>query len=458
MRKVRQSTLSLICALAVLVGSGPSAADPVRFLIVGDSWAQEQWRDESHSRVFNRHDLGDVGVSGRSTTIIGSTTADWLMPQNLQRITAELHSHPHLDTVQLTMGGNDFLGLWNMDFTQPQLDNLIAGIRWNLELLTSFILSQRDDIEILLSFYDYSNFEDTRSGLIWTSFCAPLWARMGQPDPLTLNTGLGQVIRNVMELAEDNDRISHVLHLGQAQNFFGLPGQPPGSIPEPGMLDQPSPAAAMRTRLPFGGLDCFHFNASAYDVLIENLVDGYIADRYQPGLSLQQEAGSATYSGRALPVPVNTDPPVDTLLISYNGSTNPPVDAGRYEFLATAPGWRGSLAGVWVIEPAGQSIQFDAPAAVAKNAPALTLTPTASSGLDVTLSLLSGPAELNGHVLTFTGETGTVVLRAEQPGNNNWLPATPIERAIEVQLQPFSIPHPSRSEALKRILQRRVRS
>lgn len=451
----------IILALLLAAIPGPSAADPadpVRFLVIGDSWAQEQWRDGSHRRVFDQRDLGQVGVSGRSTTISASTTADWLMPHNLQRIADELITHPHIDTVQLTVGGNDFLSVWNADFTQHQLSGLIADIRRNLELLASFVLNQSEHIEILLSLYDYSNFEDTRNGLIWTSTCSPLWVRMGRPDPLALNTALQKVIGSVADLADDNERIAHVFHLGQAQNFFGLPGRPPGSIPVPGELDQPSPAAAMRTRFAFGGLDCFHFNASTYDVLIENLIDGFIAERYASGLSLQQVAGSATYSGRALPVPINADPPVDTLLISYNGSTSPPVDAGRYEIRATAPGWQDSLEGIWIIEPAGQSIQFDTPAAVRNDAPPLVLAPTSSSGLGVILSLISGPAELDGQVLTFTGETGTVLLRAEQPGNNNWLPATPIERAIEVQLQPFSIPHPARSEALKRILQRRIRS
>ena len=58
------------------------------------------------------------------------------------------------------------------------------------------------------------------------------------------------------------------------------------------------------------------------------------------------------------------------------------------------------------------------PTAVALNAP-LTLSATASSGLPITYTLISGPAQLTGNILTITG-IGTVVVEASQPGNEQY--------------------------------------
>lgn len=62
----------------------------------------------------------------------------------------------------------------------------------------------------------------------------------------------------------------------------------------------------------------------------------------------------------------------------------------------------------------------------------LSLNATASSGLPVGFSLVSGPATLNGNDLVFTGEGGLVTVRAEQPGNGIYGAANPVERSFLV--------------------------
>ena len=52
-----------------------------------------------------------------------------------------------------------------------------------------------------------------------------------------------------------------------------------------------------------------------------------------------------------------------------------------------------------------------------------TLAATSSSGLPITYTVISGPAVINGNVLTFTGE-GDVVVRASQPGDDIYNPVT----------------------------------
>ena len=64
--------------------------------------------------------------------------------------------------------------------------------------------------------------------------------------------------------------------------------------------------------------------------------------------------------------------------------------------------------------------------------PPYTLKATSSSGLPVSFELVSGPAELNGNVLSLTGKTGKVTIKATQAGNSTWLPAPDVIKTFEV--------------------------
>ena len=64
--------------------------------------------------------------------------------------------------------------------------------------------------------------------------------------------------------------------------------------------------------------------------------------------------------------------------------------------------------------------------------PPYTLKATSSSGLPVSFELVSGPAELNGNILSLTGKTGKVTIKATQAGNNTWLPAPDVIKTFEV--------------------------
>ncbi len=60
------------------------------------------------------------------------------------------------------------------------------------------------------------------------------------------------------------------------------------------------------------------------------------------------------------------------------------------------------------------------------------ITATTTSGLPVTFNLLSGPATLNGNVVTLDGVVGLVFIEATQPGNGSWEAAPPVTRAFKV--------------------------
>ena len=79
-----------------------------------------------------------------------------------------------------------------------------------------------------------------------------------------------------------------------------------------------------------------------------------------------------------------------------------------------------------------QTISFAPIAGVTYGAAPIVLASTASSGLSVTLSVVSGPASLShGNILTVTG-AGVVTLEATQGGNSVYLPAAPVIVSVSV--------------------------
>jgi len=86
---------------------------------------------------------------------------------------------------------------------------------------------------------------------------------------------------------------------------------------------------------------------------------------------------------------------------------------------------------VWGPVQQPQTITFPNPGPLTYGTAPVTLTATATSGLQVTYTVISGPATVNGSVLTITG-AGNVVVEADQAGDANWLPAPPVQDTIVV--------------------------
>ncbi|HYF33773.1 MAG TPA: hypothetical protein VD994_00675, partial [Prosthecobacter sp.] len=126
------------------------------------------------------------------------------------------------------------------------------------------------------------------------------------------------------------------------------------------------------------------------------------------------------------------------------------VDPAGNIFISGYTTTSGGATGSWVTryvatEPASVTAQVitflqPPPQGVADT---LTLTATASSGLPVQYEVVSGPAEVSGNAVTFTG-TGSVTLRASQPGDGTYDAATPVERTFSVgisrQVIVFTLP------------------
>ena len=140
---------------------------------------------------------------------------------------------------------------------------------------------------------------------------------------------------------------------------------------------------------------------------------------------------SQTFDGTARTVTVTTTPADLDVVITYNGDTNPPVNAGSYAVNATIDDamYSGNATGTLVVAKANQTITF-AEIADQLTTNTLTLSASASSGLDVSFTV-TGPATINENVLTFTG-AGTVTITASQPGDTNWNAAPDVVRSFAV--------------------------
>jgi hypothetical protein len=83
-----------------------------------------------------------------------------------------------------------------------------------------------------------------------------------------------------------------------------------------------------------------------------------------------------------------------------------------------------------------QTITFPAIASQTFGTPPITLSATASSGLPVSFTVVSGPATLNGSVLSFTG-SGQVTVSASQAGNATYSAAPTVPQSFTVNPAPL---------------------
>ena len=86
--------------------------------------------------------------------------------------------------------------------------------------------------------------------------------------------------------------------------------------------------------------------------------------------------------------------------------------------------------------PASQTITFNEITDKTFGAVPFAITATASSGLPVTFSIVSGPATISGNTITLTG-AGTVVVKALQAGNANFKSAEE-DRTFRVSDMPYN--------------------
>ncbi len=142
------------------------------------------------------------------------------------------------------------------------------------------------------------------------------------------------------------------------------------------------------------------------------------------------------YNGGRHTISTATSPAGLNLLVSYNGQALGPIEAGTYQVGLTISdaNYTGNSTAILVIEKANQTITPPNIPSQINYSPSnntLTLNATASSGLPVSYSVISGPARVDGNILTVSGG-GNITLRSSQSGNNNYNSAANVDTSISV--------------------------
>lgn len=308
---------TLLLSLMALAFSSKSVAqcsenETPKVLLVGDSWAFFMSVDQTINDVL--FDWGHTGYTYYTNLTLaenGAETDDFLLPAKQQEIQAKLNEFPSIEVVHLSIGGNDVLGDWNINFTQQQTDSLANAVLARLDSVITFIKSARPGIQILWSGYTYPNFEEVIESAAPFQTQHPFygtWEGMGFPNFLQLNDVQNNFSNLILNFYANDSQVHYVPATGLMQYVFGqtsplgvAPGgtYAPFSVPLPlGDPTYPSPKNTMRNY----GLtrDCFHLSAAGYYELINYhaqkyyhkfLMDDYFA------LANATESGSVSATG-----------------------------------------------------------------------------------------------------------------------------------------------------------------
>jgi lysophospholipase L1-like esterase len=277
-------SLLLSCFLLVLHTEGVGQCNEQtrnKVLLVGDSWAFFMGVDQTINEVLEKWGHSDSRYYTNLTLAEnGAETDDFLGAEKQAEIADQLLNDADIKVVHLSIGGNDVLGDWNVNFTEAQTDSLEQAVFLRLRSVIEFILDVRPDIHVHWSGYMYPNFEEVIEDIAPLQTIHPFygtWEGMGFPTFEQLNTILNEFSATIEAYTDTMPRVSFVNSPGLMQHTFGqsnslgvAPGgsYPPLTAPLPqGFLDYPSPMSSMRNY----GLtrDCFHLSPAGYRDMVD---------------------------------------------------------------------------------------------------------------------------------------------------------------------------------------------
>lgn len=302
--------------------------DQTKVLLVGDSWAFFMGVDQTIDNALQRWGHSHYKFFTNATIAEnGAETDDFLKPDKQAEIIAQLNAHPEIEVVHLSIGGNDFLGDWNVNFTQAQTDSLMQAVEVRLLQVIDFIKSTKPGIRILWSGYTYPNFEEVIEDSAPFQTNHPFygtWEGMGFPNFLQINSLLDSIAHKMEIYTNSDPQVDYVNAPGILQYTFGqidpLTVAPNGTYPAftaplpYGYPDYPSPKDGMRNY--FLTKDCFHLSPKGYDDMLDYQMQKFyhkflMDDQYFLAEGIAQN-GSVSSAGNV----------ATTLQIGENGGEN----------------------------------------------------------------------------------------------------------------------------------------
>lgn len=250
--RLRRAAQPVVVALLLAGSAAPALAQTARILLVGDSWVAQAWSARAFQTALQNKGLDEFEEVGGTTTLGGTTAAQWATAPYLQLVTDALAAHPDVDIVHLSMGGNDFLG------APPGTDVglLSQQILADQQVVVDHILDLRPWARITIGTYDYTQNGALNAAQIWLAGQS-IQATAQTPGWFTLN------------------QLGVLHHVFGAAGLFGpgetpLPGNFPGYDPvgggDPQVAGQPSQFR-----------DTIHPTDAGYVALAEHAIDSYYA-------------------------------------------------------------------------------------------------------------------------------------------------------------------------------------
>ena len=282
MKKILLSAI-LLSQFSFFSNSQCTETSEKRILLVGDSWAFFMNVDQTINKVMK--DWGHSNYTYYTDLVLsenGAETDDFLLPAKKQKIQDKLNEFPSINVVHLSIGGNDVLGSWKVNFTNQQTDSLQNAVFQRLDSVITFIKSARPGIQILWSGYTYPNFGEvigTLPALLQAQHpFYGTWQGMGFPTFAQLNAVQNEFTDLIYNYYLNDTQVKVIPATGLMQYAFGQPtalGVAPGgsypafTVPMPyGKPDYPSPKNTMRD---YGVTkDCFHLSVAGYYEMISH--------------------------------------------------------------------------------------------------------------------------------------------------------------------------------------------
>ncbi len=327
-------------------GNCPLTAPTPRVLLAGDSWAQYMWDDNTHNITFDKFGQADklavsrslgsnpgANYTGPEYAISGSEAREWVNTASypwIANVAAELNANPTIDSILLSLGGNDILagksggGFYkDMNLDVPgSKEALFATILANSTTIANAFTAVRPNVDVLVSSYEYPNFNVT------TLFCG-LYACPKRRDLSRDPDGalITDAEINAMNIDVETQRIAWTnpnprLHFdngdGEMHYFYGDGVAAPGTLPRPGQMaplyapfpggNPLRPALRSNFRLSFGiSADPIHLNPAGYLYKVAVQTDAYFFPKFRGPVSTTLQSLGGNRDGWTDGVSFGTD-------------------------------------------------------------------------------------------------------------------------------------------------------
>jgi lysophospholipase L1-like esterase len=262
-----------------------------KILVTGDSWAFFICYNNSIDKALNKVGILDAGANGNCavTTQNGAHASEWF-GSSFYKTTKLALKDKSVKVVYLSLGGNDFLDVWNKNMSTTEERAAFDKIANDVESVIEDYAAQRSDVKILLSGYDYPRFYDNHPIKQYQK----VYEDMGKPTPYELNSAIVRYSNRVSQLA-DQKNIFYIQHYGLMHYYVGnvedsLPAfktlspeqiSPLNNINQVGgdLNSTTDPSAMLKfVESGVGFYDAFHLNRAGYDKIGEHAVTQYLKD------------------------------------------------------------------------------------------------------------------------------------------------------------------------------------